>query len=188
MAKNRESKPKKKAKKKAKAVQADPKVEPKKVVRLAANRCPTVAPRTTRPPVVGTALRDRVWGPSVEHESTCIKWQDRKFDCSCSKRFYWEGCDAQHWNTKCPRTVLDDMVEAVTFKEKPLRALIEEILDAAEARSMVFYSLNDHLKSRIDELAERHGNLGVTRRRLYDMARKALRRRSNRAYRDRTRG
>jgi len=125
-----------------------------------------------------------VWGPSVAHSSSCNKRVDDSLSCNCPKKNYCEGCDAQHhFKQNCPRTVLDDMVEAMTFSDKSLKRLINEILDSAEARRTVFYSMENHIRSRIDELAERHGNLGLTRKRLRNLASKELARRYRRGYR-----
>ena len=117
------------------------------------------------------------------HSSSCRVPDSDRIECKCPKRNYCEGCDEQHSPRSCPRTVLDDMVEAMTFKEKSLRRLINEILDSAEARSTVFFSVDRHIRSRIDELVERHGNLGMTRKKLRNMARKELARRWRRSYR-----
>lgn len=107
--------------------------------------------------------------------------QDSLLSCSCMKRYYCEGCDDMHFLGKqCPRTILDDMVEAMTFKEKSLKRMINEILDSAQARSILFYSTERHIKSRIDELVGRHGNLGVTRKKLCNLAKKELARRYRR--------
>ncbi|MGD9729942.1 MAG: hypothetical protein AB7V39_26690 [Nitrospiraceae bacterium] len=106
--------------------------------------------------------------------------------CVCMKRHYCAGCDAMHPAHQCPRTVLDAMNESLFFKEQlNLKRLIEEILDSAEARvSAGGRYTTDHIKSRIDELADRHGNLGVTRKKLLSLANKALRQRWNRYRRE----
>jgi hypothetical protein len=119
----------------------------------------------------------------VAHSADCRKRIIDAFKCDCPKRFYCEGCDAQHYGIKCPRTVLDAIVEAVEFKEKSLKRLLTEILDSAEARSTMFYTMDAHIKSRIAELVERHGNLGMTRRKLVGLAKKELARRNRRALR-----
>lgn len=104
--------------------------------------------------------------------------------CNCNKRFYCEGCDDMHWpGKKCPRSVLDDMVEAMTFKDKSLKRLINEILDSAEARLTYYHSIEQHIRSRIDELAERHGNLGISRRQLRRLVAKERQRRVRRGRR-----
>ena len=128
----------------------------------------------------------KVWGPSVPHSSSCFNPDlGQASRCVCPKKRYCEGCDAQHSKAFCPRTVLDDMVEAMEFGEKSLKRLIIEILDSAEARHTVRLSIEDHIKGRIDELVARHGNLGVTRKKLRNMAKRELNRRWRRAWRQR---
>ena len=127
-----------------------------------------------KPKVYG---EERVWGPSVGHSYDCAKRELNELPCSCNKRFYCEGCDDMHWDNKCPRTILDAMVEKLTFNEKSLKTLINEILDSAEKRSSLWYSMSDHVKSRIDELADCYGNLGMSRRKLHRLAQKELKRR-----------
>ena len=119
----------------------------------------------------------------MAHSSSCDRYTGGALPCTCPKRSYCEGCDAQHHKNKCPRTVLDDMVEAMGFSEKSLRRLINEILDSAEARSIVFFTMEDHIMSRIGELVDRHGNLGMTRKKLCNLAKKELARRQRRNYR-----
>jgi hypothetical protein len=78
--------------------------------------------------------------------------------------------------------VLDDIADHLTFKDKSLKRLIAEIIDAAEARwDGDFTDRRDHIKHRIDELAARYGNLGMTRKKLNNLVRKELRKRQGRA-------
>ncbi len=133
-------------------------------------------------------LKQRVWGPSVDHDPRCdqrISGGHLSVRYTCLKRFYCEGCDAMHMDRKCPRTVLDQIVEAVEFERKTPKQLIGEILDAAEARGGYLSGrpIEFHIKSRIEELVARHGNLGMTRVRLFNMIRKEMHRRWNREYR-----
>lgn len=128
--------------------------------------------------------KERVWGPSVAHEYNCAKMEYSSFDCTCMKQYYCEGCDAMHFDKRCPRTVLDDMVEQLTFNEKSLKKLINEIIDSAESRSKVNFGMEKHVEARVDELAERHGNLGMSRRKLRNLIRKEIRRRQRRSWRD----
>lgn len=126
---------------------------------------------------------NRVWGPSVAHLSYCSIHNESTPSCSCPKRYYCEGCDAQHFpGTRCPRSVLDDMVDHLIFKEKSIKRLINEILSAAEARGYN-WSNDCHIEARIDELADKFGNLGITRRRLARLVRKERRRSWRRAWR-----
>jgi len=129
--------------------------------------------------------RLRVWGPSVPHSRLCQDQQDDGGVCICMKKYYCAGCDTMHTNEPCPRTVLDEVHDAIFFKQRSLKQMIEEILDSADARSVGGYIRDDHIKSRIDELAERHGNLGLTRKKIYQMtlkAQKARWRRQSNAY------
>lgn len=133
-----------------------------------------------------------VWGPSVAHRSTCkLLTPDigQVLGCNCPKRYYCAGCDDQHFpGVHCPRTVLDAMVEAMTFKDKSVKRLIAEILDAAEARRTTFWTIESHIRSRIDELANRYGNLGLSRRTLRRLVDKERMRRMRRAARVPKRG
>lgn len=123
-------------------------------------------------------LRERVWGPSVPHELGCHKAIRETLPCDCPKRLYCEGCDAQHGpKQKCPRTVLDQIAEAVEFSNKGIKALISEILEAAEARAGNIGTPYTHIESRIAELVDRYGNLGMTRKRLYSLVKKEMLRR-----------
>ena len=109
--------------------------------------------------------------------------ESQALPCSCPKRFYCEGCDAQHRDRKCPRTVLDEIAEAVEFKNKSIKRLISEILASAEARHTWSSSIEHHIRCRIDELADRFGNLGLSRRSLRRLVAREDRRRLRRNYR-----
>lgn len=54
-----------------------------------------------------------VWGEDIGHASTCSRHIHKSCECDCPKQYYCCDCDAQHWDGHCPRTVLDDIVEAL---------------------------------------------------------------------------
>lgn len=85
-----------------------------------------------------------------------------------------------HIADRCHRSILDDMRDALFYKgEINLKRLVAEIIDSAESRSAAHYGygIESHIRSRIDELAERHGNLTITRKKLFNLVRKEQRRR-----------
>lgn len=130
-----------------------------------------------------------VWGPSVPHSWGCRENYEATGLCTCPKRNYCEACDAMHTGKQhCPRSVLDEMRDALFYKSEINHdRLVAEILDSVEARRLAGnYWSSDHIKQRIDELAERHGNLGITRKKLVNLVKKEERRRWRRATRRNT--
>lgn len=129
-----------------------------------------------------------VWGPSVPHSWSCQETRELNGRCTCLKQNYCETCDAMHSrNERCPRSVLDDMRDALFYKDElKLDRLVDEVLDAAIARSAAYYGLGQtaHIKGRIDELVRRHGNLGITQKKLYNLVIKEQRRRWRREARN----
>jgi len=126
-----------------------------------------------------------VWGPSVPHSYNCPVRGAEPEPCACPKRDYCEDCDAQHYGKPCSKTVLVVMAEHLTYKEKKLKQLMDEILDSAEARHSPVYTIGVHIAARIDELADRFGNLGMTRKKLVALVKKERVRRQKRAGRER---
>ena len=80
--------------------------------------------------------------------------------------------------------MLDDIVDQLNHDDKSLKTLVNEILETAEARRSWNGTMKEHIDSRIDELAARYGNLGISRKNLRVEAIKELRRRERREFRD----
>ena len=55
----------------------------------------------------------RAWGPDIAHALDCGIRVHRAAECTCPKQDYCEDCDAQHDDGHCPRTVLDDILDAL---------------------------------------------------------------------------
>ena len=131
-------------------------------------------------------MKSGVWGPSVPHSWRCKPTEDSVLSCCCFKDFYCEGCDDQHMpGTQCSRSVLDDIADHLAFKCKSPKMLTSDIIGVVEARleiSPCNVNANAHIESRIDELAARFGNLGMTRKKLNNLVKREFRKRQRRVY------
>jgi hypothetical protein len=81
--------------------------------------------------------------------------------------------------------VLESMALKSMSKKDLVNKIVDEVLTGRDLTSAFYRSPTSRIKGRVDFYANKYGNLGVSRRKLVQLASKELKRRENRTRRDR---
>ncbi|MGD9726500.1 MAG: hypothetical protein AB7L09_02835 [Nitrospira sp.] len=81
--------------------------------------------------------------------------------------------------------ILDQMAFKSMSKKDLVNRIVDETVGSKDMTSIQYRSPRLKLVERIDHYAERYGNLGLSRRKLLQLAQKELKRRENKTSRER---